>query len=69
MYLWIFLPYFLGTTITFKESRYEVKEDDGIFNVTVQKFGETAEAFPVLIRTRASNPTSATRMYIDDYDI
>lgn len=51
------------TTITFKESRYVVKEDR-VFNVTVQKFGETAESFPLFIRTRASNPTSATRMYV-----
>ena len=54
------------TTITFKENRYVVKEDDGVFSVTVQKFGETAESFPVLIRTRASIPTSATRTYAHD---
>ena len=61
MYLCTFLPY-LGTTIIFKETSYLVKEDDGMFTVTVQKFGETTESFPVFIRTRASNPTSATRM-------
>lgn len=55
----------LETTVTFKESSYEVKEDNGVFNVTVQKFGETTESFPAFIRTRASNPTSATRMYIN----
>ena len=54
------------TTITFKESSYVVKEDDRVFNVTVQKFGETAESFPVFIRRRASNPTSATRTYVHD---
>ena len=54
----------LGTTITFKESNYAVKEDDGVFNVIVQKFGDTTESLTVFIRTRANNPTSATRMYI-----
>ena len=33
-----------------------------MFNVIIQKFGETTEPFPVFIQTRASNPTSATRM-------
>ena len=41
-----------------------MKEDDEMFNVTVQKFGLTTEIVAVSIRTRASNPTSATRTYV-----
>lgn len=43
-----------------------VKEDDGMFTVTVQKFGETTRSVIVSIRARASNPTSARRMYMID---
>ena len=56
-------------TIKFKESSYEIKEDNEMFMVTVQKFGLTTESVMVSIRTRASNPTSATRMYIIIYII
>ena len=61
MYILLYVLH-VGTTITFKESSYVVKEDDGVFSITIQKFGETTEPFPVFIRTRASNPSSATRM-------
>lgn len=61
--VYIFYP-ISATTVAFKESSYVVKEDDGMFTVTVQKFGETTADVTVLIRTRASNPTSATRTYV-----
>lgn len=52
--------------LTFKENSYTVKEDDEVFNVTVQKFGVITDGMDldVQIRTKTVNPTDAIRMYI-----